>query len=129
MQIEGVLMSNGAIGDVQLYESSDGSIQLEVRTGDDTVWLTRQQMATLFNRDVKTIGKHIANAQHEELEGLPTVANFATVQKEGTRSVERNIEHYNLDMVLSVGYRVKSKEGVKFRQWSNCIGILDDENE
>jgi prophage maintenance system killer protein len=121
MQIEGVLMSNGAIGDVQLYESSDGSIQLEVRTGDDTVWLTRQQMAALFNRDVKTIGKHIANAQHEELEGLPTVANFATVQKEGTRSVERNIEHYNLDMVLSVGYRVKSKEGVKFRQWSNSI--------
>jgi prophage maintenance system killer protein len=108
-------------GEIQLYESSDGTVQLKVLTDKDTVWLTRQQMASLFGRDVKTIGKHTANAQREELAGIPTVAKFATVQREGDRLVERQVEHYNIDMVLSVGYRVKSREGVKFRQWSNRV--------
>ena len=108
-------------GGVQLYQSSDGLVQLKVRTDSDTVWLTRQQMATLFGRDVKTIGKHVANAQREELAGMPTVAKFATVQHEGDRLVERHVEHYNLDMILSVGYRVKSSEGVRFRQWANEV--------
>ena len=87
----------------------------------ETVWLNRQQMALLFNRDVKTIGKHINNALAEELRGFSTVAKFATVQKEGERVVTRNVEYYSLDMVLSVGYRVKSQRGVEFRQWANKV--------
>lgn len=106
---------------VELYRSKNGSLALEVRADADTVWLTRQQMASLFGRDVKTIGKHLANARREKLEGIPTVARFATVQREGDRSVERNIEHYSLDAVLSVGYRVKSAEGVHFRRWANDV--------
>ena len=86
----------------------------------ETVWLTRNQMAELFDRDVKTIGKHINNALKEELDNS-TVANFATVQMEGGREVEINIEHYNLDMIISVGYRVKSTRGVQFRKWANSI--------
>jgi prophage maintenance system killer protein len=94
---------------------------LEVRTDSDTVWLNRQQLALLFGRDVKTIGKHIGNALREELADIPTVANFATVQTEGNRQVIRQIEHYNLDMILSIGYRVKSTEGVYFRRWATSV--------
>lgn len=78
-------------------------------------------MAVLFGRDVKTIGKHINNALHEELENLATVAKFAIVQKEGDRQVTRTIEYYSLDMILSVGYRVKSNQGILFRQWANSV--------
>lgn len=78
-------------------------------------------MATLFNRDIKTIGKHIKNAINEELSGTSTVAKFATFQLEGTRQVERLIEYYNLDVIISVGYRVKSKRGVAFRKWANSV--------
>ena len=107
-------------GEIILYQP-DNSIELEVRMEAETVWLNRQQMALLFNRDVKTIGKHINNALAEELQGFPTVAKFATVQKEGERVVTRNVEYYNLDMVLSVGYRVKSQRGIEFRQWANKV--------
>ena len=85
------------------------------------MWLNRQQMASLFGRDVKTIGKHINNALKEELVDIPTIANFATVQIEGGRPVNRTIEYYSLDMILSVGYRVKSSRGVKFRSWANTV--------
>ena len=85
------------------------------------MWLNRQQIATLFDRDVKTIGKHIANALKEELDGIPTIANFATVQIEGNRTVTRNIDYYNLDVIISVGYRVKSKRGIQFRAWANKV--------
>ena len=100
----------------------DGTLELNVPVSweQETVWLTRNQMAELFDRDVKTIGKHINNALKEELDNS-TVANFATVQMEGGREVERNIEHYNLDMIISVGYRVKSTRGVQFRKWANSI--------
>ena len=96
------------------------NIEVQVSPDQETVWLTRDQIAELFDRDVKTIGKHINNALKEELD-ISTVANFATVQKEGTRNVVRSIEHYNLDMIISVGYRVKSKRGVAFRKWANSI--------
>ena len=99
----------------------DGTLKLEVRLEDETVWLNRQQLAILFDRDVKTIGKHIGNALKEELANLATVAKFATVQKEGERNVIRQIEYYNLDMILSVGYRVKSQRGIEFRQWANQV--------
>ena len=87
---------------------------------DETVWLNTEQMAELFDRDYKTIRKHINNALKEELDSS-TVAKFATVQKEGTREVTRNIEYYNLDVIISVGYRVKSQNGIIFRKWANKI--------
>lgn len=107
---------------IVLYQSEDGMTQLDVKLEGETVWLNRQQMAELFGRDVKTIGKHINNALREELnDGISTVAKFATVQKEGSRLVNREVEYYNLDMIISVGYRVKSKRGVEFRRWANDI--------
>lgn len=106
----------------ELITFKDGTLELNVPVSweQETVWLTRSQMAKLFERDVKTIGKHINNALKEELD-RSTVANFATVQMEGGREVERNIEHYNLDMIISVGYRVKSTRGVQFRKWANSV--------
>ncbi len=107
---------------IVLYQSEDGMTQLDVKLEGETVWLNRQQMAELFGRDVKTIGKHINNALKEELnDGISTIAKFATVQKEGSRLVNREVEYYNLDMIISVGYRVKSRRGVEFRRWANGI--------
>ncbi len=125
------------------------TIRLDVRLENETVWLNRHQMAQLFGRDVKTIGKHIANALSEELACSsvaadsattqsqqnstsvkfeqvevpqnPTVANFATVQQEGGREVVRKVEYYSLDVILSVGYRVKSVQGILFRRWANTV--------
>jgi len=107
-------------GEIVIYQP-DEVTRLEVRVEGETVWLNRHQLASLFGRDVKTIGKHIKNALREELRSLSTVANFATVQKEGDRLVERNVEYYNLDMIISIGYRVKSERGVLFRSWANAI--------
>lgn len=106
--------------EIVLYQPND-AIHLEVRLEEETVWLNRNQMSILFGRDVKTIGKHINNALREELQGLATVAKFAMVQNEGGRQVTRMIDFYNLDMILSVGYRVKSSQGVLFRQWANKV--------
>lgn len=103
------------------YQTDDFGQIIEVRLESDMVWLNRQQMAQLFGRDVKTIGKHINNALIEELKEFSTVANFAIVQPEGNRQVERLIEHYNLDVIISVGYRVKSKQGIQFRIWATQI--------
>ena len=105
--------------EIILFENQ--GVKLEVNLKDETVWLNRQQLANLFDRDIKTIGKHINNALKEELKDVPTVAKFATVQKEGERKVSRTIEYYNLDMILSIGYRVKSNKGIIFRQWANKI--------
>ena len=107
--------------EIILFESADKSLSLSVPFDNETVWLNRQQMASLFDRDVKTIGKHVKNAIDEELQGLPTVAKFATVQTEGERNVEREVEYYNLDVIISVGYRVKSKRGIEFRKWANSV--------
>ncbi len=107
-------------GEIILYQPNN-DIRLEVHLKEDTVWLNRQQIALLFDRDVKTIGKHINNALKEELIDLATVAKFAIVQNEGDRWVSRPMEFYNLDMILSIGYRVKSDRGVKFRQWANRV--------
>jgi len=103
-----------------LFETEDKEIKLNVTVVQDTVWLNRNQMAELFDRDVKTIGKHINNALKEELD-ISTVAKFAIVQNEGGRDVERDIDHYNLEMVISVGYRVKSQRGIEFRRWANKV--------
>ena len=107
-------------GEIVVFQP-DEIVRLEVRVKDETVWLNRHQLAELFGRDVKTIGKHINNALREELKDYPTVAFFATVQIEGDRAVERRIEYYNLDMIISLGYRVKSEKGVIFRKWANSV--------
>ncbi len=108
---------NNEKGEIVLYQPDD-NVKLEVRLNEDTVWLNRQQMASLFQRDVKTIGKHIANALTEELEGTPVVAKFATTAADGKTY---QVEYYNLDVIISVGYRVKSQRGVLFRKWANAV--------
>ena len=108
-------------GEIVMYQP-DETIRLEVRMGEETVWLTQQQMAELFATDRSSIAKHIQNIyETEELEQEPTCAKIAQVRQEGKRKVKRNIIYYNLDMILSVGYRVNSKRGTKFRQWANKI--------
>lgn len=104
-------------GEIILYQPND-SLRLEVRLDGDNVWLNRSQLAELFDRDVKTIGKHINNALKEELDNVPVVAKFATTAADGK---VYQTEHYNLDMVISVGFRVKSRRGVDFRRWANTI--------
>lgn len=105
------------VSEIILYQA-DNTFKLEVRLENETVWLSRQQIAELFNRDIKTIGKHINNALKEELSDIPVVAKFATTAADGKTY---QTEHYNLDMILSIGYRVKSKRGVEFRQWANKV--------
>lgn len=108
--------------EIILYQSGELAEHIEVRLVENTVWLNRNQLVTLFGRDIKTIGKHINNVfQEGELEKSATVANFATVQMEGGRAVERQLEHYNLDVIISVGYRVKSKQGTQFRIWATQV--------
>lgn len=102
-----------------IYRSADGKIKIDVRFRNETVWLSLDQMATLFGRDKSTISRHVKNVFEEgELSPEATVANFATVQAEGNREVARNIDYYNLDIIISVGYRVKSQQGTQFRIWA-----------
>ena len=110
------------MGNIEEIHFREGEFELSVRVEPqaDTVWLNRQQMAQLFDRDIKTIGKHIQSALREELDNS-TVAKFATVQLAGSREVERQVEYYNLDMIISVGYRVKSARGVQFRRWATNV--------
>lgn len=110
------------MNEIVLYTPDELTERIEVRINEETVWLNRQQIAVLFGRDVKTIGKHINNVFSEgELQKHSTVANFATVQTEGGRRIERQIEHYNLDVIISVGYRVKTKQGTQFRIWATNV--------
>ena len=106
-------------GEFLLYTTEDGVAKLEVRMVDETVWLSLRQMAELFQRDKSVISRHIKNIYEEgELVPQATVANFATVQREGARAVGREVTHYNLDVIISVGYRVKSHRGTQFRIWA-----------
>ncbi len=98
---------------------NDGELELNISVNNETVWLNRNQISELFGRDVKTIGKHINNVfKDKELDKISVVANFATTAKDGKRY---NIEYYNLDVIISIGYRVKSQKGVRFRQWATSI--------
>ena len=109
-------------GQFLLYQTPDGDSQIEVKLQNDTVWLSLDQMAELFQRNKSTISRHIKNVLEDgELQEEATIANFATVQNEGTRKVERVIAFYNLDMIISVGYRVHSYRGVQFRIWATKV--------
>ncbi|MGL5007991.1 MAG: virulence RhuM family protein [Plesiomonas sp.] len=106
-------------GQFILYQSDDGTTRVECLFEADTLWLTLTQLASLFGRDKSVISKHLKNIYADgELAQNSTVANYATVQTEGTREVERNLEYYNLEAILAVGYRVRSKQGTQFRQWA-----------
>jgi hypothetical protein len=105
-----------------IYQTEDGQTQIDVRLESETVWLTQAQMAELFETDRTSIVRHINNIYKvEELDRESTCAKIAQVQVEGKRNVKRNIPYFNLDMIISVGYRVNSKRGVKFRQWANSV--------
>ena len=109
---------------IVIYRTTDGQTQLEVKVDKETVWLNANQMAELFGRDTKTIRKHIDNAIHEELAGDMVVAKFATTTPHGAiegKSQTHEVNFYNLDVIISVGYRVKSKNGVEFRRWANQV--------
>lgn len=109
-------------GEVLLYEAPDGQVRVDVRLDHETVWLTQEQMGRLFGRERSVITKHIRNVFREgELEPEATCAKFAQVQIEGERTVTREIDHYNLDVIISVGYRVKSAQGTRFRQWATRV--------
>ncbi len=108
------------MSDIAIYQSPQGAV--EVRVERDTVWLSQDQIAELFGRERSVIAKHLRNVFKDgELDPGPTCANFAQVQTEGSRQVTREIDHYNLDVIISVGYRVKSKQGVQFRQWATAL--------
>lgn len=111
-------------GEIIIYQTPDGETQLDVRLEKETVWLNAEQMSVLFNRDVKTIRKHIGNALKEELANEVVVANFASTTRHGAiegKIQVHNVSFYNLDVIISVGYRVKSQNGVVFRRWANSI--------
>lgn len=106
-------------GEIVLYEAPDGEVRVDVRLDHETVWLTQQQMAELFGRERSVVTKHIRSAFREgELDPVATCAKFAQVRSEGSRTVSREVEHYNLDLIISVGYRVKSLRGTQFRIWA-----------
>ena len=108
--------------EILFFETEDKQVKLPVNVENGSVWLNQNQIAKLFDRDIKTIGNYISTALKEELDNIEsTVAELATVQMEGNREVEQNVEYYNLDVIISVGYRIKSKRGVEFRRWANSV--------
>lgn len=106
-------------GEIEIYQAGDNQTEIKVRFQEETIWLTQLQMSELFDKDVRTINEHIQNIyKTAELERDSTIRKFRIVRQEGKRQIRRNIDHYNLDMIISVGYRVNSKRGVQFRQWA-----------
>ena len=104
--------------EIIIYQTDDGNTSLDVKLEQETIWINGQQMAELFDRDIKTIGKHINNALKEELRDISVVAKFATTATDGK---VYQVEHYNIEIVTSVGYCVKSKRGTQFRIWTNKV--------
>lgn len=106
-------------GEILIYQNQEGSIKIDVRLEEETVWLSQAQICDLFQKSKSTISEHLSNVFAEgELQTISTVRKFRTVQNEGQRQVEREIEFYNLDVIISVGYRVKSQQGTQFRIWA-----------
>jgi len=109
-------------GEIVLYQTPDGTVELDVRIEQENLWLNQKQMSELFDKDVRTINEHIGNVYAEgELERKGTIRKFRIVRQEGKRQVQREIEHYDLDVIISVGYGVKSQRGVRFRQWATRV--------
>ncbi|MCG2685387.1 MAG: virulence RhuM family protein [Planctomycetales bacterium] len=107
------------MGEIVLYQTEDGRTRLECRFADETLWLSQALIAELFRKDVRTINEHLQNIYEEdELDPVPTIRKFRIVRREGAREVAREIEHYNLDAILAVGYRVRSERGTQFRRWA-----------
>ncbi len=107
---------------IRIYKTEDGNTEINVQLEKETVWLSLNKMANLFDRDKSVISRHINNIfKEKELSRKTTVAKYATVQNEGGREIERNIEYFNLDVIISVGYRIKSMRGTQFRIWANKI--------
>ena len=105
-----------------IYQSEDGKTQLDVKLEGETVWLTQAQMVELFQTSKQNVSLHINNIYKEgELEKEATVKDYLTVQSEGARTIHRRVKYYNLDMIISVGYRVNTKRGIRFRQWANSV--------
>jgi len=124
------------MSEILIYQSTDGKTKLEVTLEDETLWLSQKQLCELFGKSKSTISGHInAIFEDEELDKNSTVRNYRTVQKEGNREVERDIEYYNLDMIIAIGFKVRSRSGVQFRKWANSIlkeyiikgFVMDDE--
>ena len=116
------MSTEAAMGDIRVYEAPDGGVRVDVRLDRETVWLTQEQMSQLFGRERSVITKHVRNVFREgELDSRATCAKFAQVQTEGARTVTREVDHYNLDVIISVGYRVKSAQGTRFRQWATAM--------
>ncbi len=108
--------------EIKIYEAENGQISVDVLVENETVWLSLNQLSELFERDKSVISRHLKSIfDLHELDSLSTVAKYATVQSEGGRDVERQIDFYNLDAIISVGYRVNSKRGTQFRQWANKL--------
>lgn len=106
-------------GEILIYQNQNGNVKIDVRLEEETVWLTQAQLCELFQKSKATVSEHIKNVFEEaELDSTATVRKFRTVQQEGGRTVERELEHYNLDVIISVGYRVKSPQGTQFRIWA-----------
>ena len=113
---------NMAGGEVLLYEAPDGQVRVDVRLERETVWLTQRQMGDLFDTSIDNVGLHLKNIFADaELDETATTEDFSVVQSEGRRQVRRNVKHYNLDAIISVGYRVNSRRGVRFRQWATKV--------
>ncbi len=107
---------------VIIYQEADKPVEVRIDTERDTVWLTQKQMSVLFGKDVRTVNEHLQNVYaEEELEREPTIRKFRIVRQEGARQVSREIDHYNLDVIISIGYRVKSRQGTRFRQWATRV--------
>lgn len=101
-----------------IYQTPDGETAIDVKLENDTVWLNRHQLSQLFDRDIKTIGKHINNALKEELKDIPVIAKFATTASDNKTYY---VDYYNIEMITSIGYRVKSQRGIQFRIWANKV--------
>lgn len=109
-------------GEVLLYEAPDGKVRVDVRLEGDTVWLTQRQMSEIFETTPENVLMHLKNVFGDgELEEAATAKDFLVVQTEGNRQVRRNLKHYSLDAIISVGYRVNSRRGVRFRQWATRV--------